>query len=132
MSHNIQTSPLVFGNRQVAVSTAARWLTPGYSNATAPTQRIDFPAPRNGYVQRLRVRHGVARANATILTYTVRVNNVDKDLVVNLAGNAQSGADLDLDHGFTILAGQLIAIVVTKAAEIDTTPLNITASLEIV
>lgn len=132
MSHNIQTSPLVFGNRQVAVSTTARWLTPGYSNSTAPTQRVEIPAPRDGYIQRLRVRHGIARADAVALIYTVRLENVDQSLVVALLGNVQNGADLDLDHGFTVLAGQLLAIVVTKAAEIVSTPLNITASLELV
>lgn len=132
MSHNNQSSPLIWGNRQIATSTAPRWLSFGFDSSTAQTQAVEVPAPRPGRLQRLRVQHGTPRGNGVPIVYTLHVNGIPTALTVSLASTGSDAADLNQAHGVTVVGGDKLSLVATKSASIGQSPLNVTASMDLV
>lgn len=122
------TSILAWGNNSVASTTASRFLDPWYSDTLAPVAAVQWRSPRSGTAKNMRVRHNVTAGNGNDIVYTLRVNGVASALTVTLASTATDGSDLV--NTVPIAAGDLLDIIVTKAAGIAASPTNITAVME--
>jgi hypothetical protein len=124
-----KTDTLLFGNDSIGTSTTARFLAPGYSSGSAPTvANAQFRIPTAGTIKTLRVRHNTVGVGAANVTYTLRKNGTGQALTCTMAA---SGADAsDLANSFTVAAGDLLDLTVTKAAGITTSPAGILASVE--
>jgi hypothetical protein len=124
------STPFIFGANGIATSTTARFLAPGYQDTNAETSRTAFRAPRDGTLRNARVRIESPGTGASTITYTLRVNGVSTALVVSMANTANDGSDLV--NQVAILAGDLIAVRVTKSASLGNSPTNIVWSMEYV
>jgi hypothetical protein len=119
---------LSWGNNSVAATTTTRFLSPWYEDALAQTAAIQWRVPRAGTLRNLRVRHNITAGNGNLIVYTVRVNGVATLLLVSLASTAADGSDLV--NAVVVAAGDLVDVVVTKAASVGTSPNDIVADLE--
>jgi len=129
---NLPTTPktdtFIFGNDQVATSTTARFLVPGYSETTAPTVAPSFRVPTAGTIRNLRVRHNTVGVGAATITYTLRKNGANQTLT---CGMAATGSDAsDLSNTFTVAAGDLLDLTITKSGTITTSPIDVLATVE--
>lgn len=112
----ISEPPLLWGAGDVASSITTRYLYPTYSDDLAQVDRIEWRFPRNGTIRKLRVRHNITGAAATVITYTFEVNATPTALS---AGLAASGSDAsDLSNSVVVSAGDLGSMVVTKAGSL--------------
>jgi hypothetical protein len=120
---------LLWGDNRIAASATTRYLTPGYDDGTAETSATQFRVPAGGTLQRLRVRQNVVGAGAPLITYTVLVNGALTPLAVTMLPTASDGSDLA--NSVVVAAGDLLAIRITKAAPLGSSPRNVVASLEV-
>jgi hypothetical protein len=119
-----------WGDASIASTTATRYLTPGYDSGTAPTSPVSYRVPRGGVMQNLYIQCGTANGNGNNVVYSVRVNSIASALSLTLASNIVTGSNQT--NRVSVNKGDLIDIVVTKAASIGTSPSDVMASLEIV
>jgi len=119
---------LLWGNAGIGSSTASRYLTPGWADHIAQITPIQFRAPKAGTIRNLYVRHNAAGVGAANVTYTVRKNGVNQTLAVTMLATASDGNDTA--NSFTVAAGDLIDVLVTKAGSLTTSPGDITATVE--
>ena len=118
-----------FGSGSIAATTTTRFLSPWYEVAIAPTTTIQLRMVRAGTMKNLRVRHQTPAGNGNNIVYTVRKNGVNQALTVTMASTASDGTDLV--NSFAVAAGDLIDVIVTKAASIGTTPSDVLAEMEL-
>jgi len=124
------SSEVMWGADSVGTSTTARYLYPGYAEKLAQTVPVQIRASRAGTIRNLRVRHntpGGSGSDANI-TYTVRKNNAAQALTVVMLASASDGADTS--NSFTVAAGDLIDITLTKAGSTSPAPRDVTATYE--
>lgn len=122
------TDTLIFGANSVLATTVSRFLYPGYSDDQAQTTTIQIVAPRAGILRNLRVRHNDPAGNGNAIVYTVRVNGTPTSLSASLASTSANGSDTS--NTASVVAGDLIDLIVTKAAGVGTSPTDVTAMLE--
>jgi hypothetical protein len=120
---------LLWGDNRIAASVTTRYLTPGYDDGTAETSPTQFRVPAAGTLRLLRVRQNVVGAGAPLVAYTVLVNGAPTALAVSMPPTVTDGADLA--NTVPVAAGDLLAIRITKAAPLGSSPRNIVASLEV-
>jgi hypothetical protein len=120
-------SPVGWGNGSVSATTTTRYLTLGFDPGTAPTARVAWVADAPGAIDLLRVLHDSAAGNGNAIVYTVRKNAVATALAVSLATGAV-GQAVDAADSFTVVAGDVIDIEVTKAASVGASPANVSAT----
>lgn len=118
-----------FGASSVAATTTTRYLWPWHEDSLAQTAPVQFRVPFGCTLVNLRVRHNNPAGNGNNIVYTVRNNGATTALTCTLASTASDGSDLTNSAVFA--AGDLIDIVVTKAASVGTSPSNITATIEV-
>lgn len=113
---------IVMGALTLGAVTAARYLAPGVGLLSASSTEIQLPVPRPGTMRNLRINciAGVGPGNVTV---TVRKNGVATTLTVTMLNTATSGSDTT--HSFTVAAGDLISVQVTK----DTLPVSAQANM---
>lgn len=121
---------LTWGNNGVAGTTTTRFLSPWYDEDTAQTVVISWRIPRAGTIRNMRVRHNILAGNGNAIVYTLLVNGVATALSVSLASTAADGSDLV--DAIAVVAGDLVAVRVTKAASTVQSPTDIVASMEFV
>lgn len=123
------TAPLTWGAGDAGTTTSDRYLFPGYDDDLAELTEIGWPILRNGILSRLRVRHNVVGAPATLLTYTLMVNGVATALAVSLAANASDASNLATS--VVVSAGDRVSVRVSKAAVlVGAKPADLIAALE--
>lgn len=124
-----KTDTLIWGNDGVGTSTTPRYLVPGYSETNAPTTASPaFRVPSAGTIRNLRVRHNIAGVGGATITYTLRKNGATQALT---CGMAATGSDAnDLVNSFTVVAGDLLDLIITKSASITTSPQDVLATVE--
>lgn len=120
---------LLWGNSGVSGTTTTRYLTPGYTDALAPTTTLQFRVLTACTARKLRVRHNTTAGNGNAIVYTLQVNGVNSTLTVSLASTSSDGSDLA--NTVSLAAGDLVGIEVAKASSVATSPSDITVSLEI-
>jgi hypothetical protein len=119
---------MMFGADGVATSTTDRFLYPGYAERIAQTTAVAIRTTRAGTIRNLRVRVNAVSTSANNIVYTVRKNGAAQALTVTLAANVADGSDLV--NSFTVAAGDLIDVIVTKGAATSPSPRDITATME--
>ena len=122
------TENLIFGAGTIGSSTTSRYLFPCYSDSLAQTSAVQFRASRAGTLQNLRVRHNITAGNGNNVVYTIRKNGAPTALTATLASTANDASDLVNTVG--VAAGDLLDIVITKAAAIGASPRDVIATLE--
>jgi pectate lyase-like protein len=121
---------VTMGTAASSTNTAARFLAPGGQDlATETTVELQWTAPRVGTIRNLRVNctAGVGSLN---VTYTVRKNGVNTTLTTTF--NNTLTASSDTTHSFTVVAGDLISIQITKVSAPATPQTNIAATVEFI
>jgi len=119
---------LLWGNSSVSSTTTTRYLTPGYTDAQAPTSAIQIRAPRTGTLRRMYVVHNAVGGNGNAIVYTLRVASVASALTVSAAANSTGGSDTT--NSVAVTAGDLLDLEVTKASSVGSSPTDITVMLE--
>ena len=119
---------LMWGNSGISTTTTTRYLTPGWTDTIATVSPVQFRVPKVGTIRNLYVRHNTVGAGSVNVTYTVRKNNANQALAVTMLASASDGNDTS--NSFTVAAGDLIDVMVTKANSLITSPSNITAVVE--
>jgi hypothetical protein len=119
---------LQWGAGNVSATTTARALWPSWQSALAPTTPIPIPLSRAGTLQRLRVHVENPGGNGLPVVYTVAVNGVPTALTVSLASTGTDASDLV--NTVPVLAGDLVTLLVTKAASVGTGPMDVVATCE--
>lgn len=113
-----------WGAGSISASTTTRYMPPGYDSASAPTSVIQWVAPCNGTFSNLYAKHNGAGGNGNAIVYTVRKNGATQTLTVSVAANSTTAVG-DTTHSFTVAAGDLIDIEVTKAASVASSPTDV-------
>ena len=122
-----ESVPMFWGADNVTATTTLRYLPYGYSLGSAPANPLRYRMPRGGTLRDLRVRHNNPQGNGLPIVYTVAINGVPTALLVSLPSTSVDGANLV--DAIPVAANDLIAIQVSKAAGVGTSPMEITASL---
>lgn len=122
-------APLIWGANSIASTTVTRYLYPGFGNATADTNAIQFRVPRAGTFRNMRVYHNIPAGNGNPIVYTLRVNGIPSALSVSMASTASDGSNLVTT--VAVVAGALVSLEITKAASIGSSPVDVLASLEL-
>lgn len=120
-----------FGARSVANNPTRRFLFPGYADATAPTDEIQISLPRDGTLRNLVVRWRTVGGNNNTLSFIVRVNAVDTAIVATAAANAPARFAADLVNSVFALQSDFVSIAVDKSGNINGSPLDVQAALEV-
>jgi hypothetical protein len=123
-------SVLVFGGSTTTTVATAVYLGPGWITTPTATE-LQIAITRPGTIRNLRVQVAGAGTDSSNVTYTVRKNGVDTALAATINNNA-SGAASDTADSFTVVAGDLISISVTKAGVVTAGQSNVTAAVELV
>lgn len=122
---------LVFGGGSMGAGAAAVFLGSGFIQ-TPTAAELQVPMTRPATIRSLRVRIAGAGVGTQNVTYTVRKNGVDTGLTVTVANDAAAPTDAsDLVHSFTVVAGDLISLGVTKASGVTSGQTNVEASVEV-
>ena len=113
-----------------SVATVARFFAPGGMGlAVESAIEIQWAAPRAGTIRNLRIRCTAGTGGATN-TYTVRKNGVNTTLTVGILNTATNGSNLA--NSFTVVAGDLISVQVTKSGVPATPQARISTSFEMI
>lgn len=120
---------LVFGAQDLTVAATAVFMAPG-DIALADATEIQVPITRPGTIRNLRVRVATAGIDNQTVTFTVRKNAADTALVATIANDASGNAS-DLVNSFTVVAGDLLSLRVTKGAIVTAGQTFVYATLEL-
>ena len=121
--------PEVFGAGDLGTAATALYMAPGFIAAVSATE-IQFTVTRPGTIRNLYVQVATAGTDAGLVTFTVRKNGADQTLTCGL-DNTATGAASDTTHSFTVVAGDLISIKVTKAGVVTAGQQDVTATVEL-
>ena len=117
-----------WGANSVQASTATRYLYPFYEDKTAETGLFQVTAPRDGTLRNMFVRHNSPNGNGGAIVYTLLVNGADTALTVSLASTGSTASLTGVE--VAVSQGDLLAMRVTKAAAVGSTPNNINVTME--
>lgn len=118
-----------WGADSLGTAATALFLGPGYI-ATASAVEIQVPVTRPGTVRNLRLQIATAGTGSQTVTFTVRKNGVDTAIVATI-NNTATGLTSDTSDSFTVVAGDLLSIKVTKAAIVAAGQAQVAGSLEL-
>lgn len=113
-------------------SSSGTFVQPGYTTGIAGSSEAKYQviATRGGKLRNLYVKHGTAGTYASAVTYTVRINGVNTTLAASANGNSTT-AGSDTTHSPTVVAGDLLSVIITAGGAISTPPSNIMVSFEL-
>ncbi len=123
-------SPITFGAGDTTAAATAVFMGPGYIT-TAPATEPQQPMTRPGTIRNLRVQVATAGVGSQTVTYTIRKNGVDTALLTTI-NNTSTGLVSDLADTFTVVAGDLLSLKITKAAGVTSGQLQVIATVELV
>jgi pectate lyase-like protein len=122
--------PIVFGTGDTTTVSTAVFMAPGWVTTASATE-LQFTVTRAGTIRNLYIEAKTAGTDTQVVTYTVRKNGVDTTLKATINNDA-TGSASDTTHSFTVVAGDLISVKVTKAAGVTAGQQNVTATVELV
>ncbi|HEU4984290.1 MAG TPA: hypothetical protein VFT58_01510, partial [Nitrososphaera sp.] len=88
--------------------------------------------PRAGQLRRLTVYQNDAGTGVADLTFTVRVNKKDTNIVVTLPNTSTGVFTSRMNHSVPVKAGDLVGISVKKSAAVAASTTALVATLELV
>lgn len=118
-----------FGAGNVGTVATQLFMAPGWRDVITASL-TQLTATRPGTVRNFYLQVGTAGVTSTTNTYTVGKNNVDTTLVVTI-DNTATGAASDTTHNFTVIAGDLLSIRLTKGGAVATGQTNVTGCMEL-
>lgn len=125
-------APWQWGNNGVNSGTTQRFMSPGIDfndGAGTNESNLILPITRDGYFQRMRVRHNDPNGNGNNIVYTLRVNGGNSSLSVTLA----SDSTVSSNNGtrVAVSAGDTISIGVTKPqGGVNNSPNNVNVQID--
>lgn len=122
--------PVVFGVGDAGTAATALFMGSGFIT-TANATEIQWAITRPGTVRNLRVQVATAGTGAATVTFTVRKNGADQTLTTNIS-NTSTGLVTDLVNSFTVAAGDLLSLKITKSGAVAAGQAFVIASMEIV
>ena len=125
-----QSALLSFGNNGVLNTVAARYLYPGCSDSLAPTSILNMVIPFAGTVKNMHVYHNVPAGNGNNIVYTLFHNALPSSLTVTIPSTTQTASNTI--NSVAVNAGDILALQVTKAALIGTSPADIIVTMEVI
>ncbi len=123
-------SMITFGTGDTTTVATAVFLAPGWI-ATAIAAEIQQAVTRPGTIRSLYIQATTAGVTASTNTYVVRKNGTNTALTTTI-GNTATGSASDLTHSFTVVAGDLLSVQVTKGGAVGTGQGNVAAVMELV
>ena len=117
-----------WGNGDLGTTVTPRYLAPGFDPGLAQTTPLVFVVPTAKTIHKLNVLQPIAGVGGDVV-YTLYVNGVASVLTATLLASAASGSDLV--NNVAAPAGATLALVVTKAGAITTSPGNVEVSVEV-
>lgn len=121
-------SLLVFGNNNISATTVTRYMNPYTVNATASTTIINLVIPFSGTIRNMHVYHNNTAGNGNNIVYTLLKNATSTALTVTIPSTTQTASDTS--NSVSISAGDRLALEVTKALGIGSSPSDICVSME--
>ena len=124
-------SVMTFGADTIDTTTTVRYMNPPALSQYGDigTTELVMVVPYAGTVSRLYVRQNTPGTGIETTTYTVRQNAGDTTLLIGLVATATQASDLV--NTFTVATGDRIAIKVTKSGALTTSPVGVTASMQL-
>lgn len=124
------SAQVIWGAANISSAADTRVVPVGYDDTLISTQTPKgYSAPRAGTFRNMRVRYNTANGNGASAVWTLRVNGVLTALTVTLATGAM-GVGSNLVNTVPVAAGDLIEMVVSKAASIGSGVLEAFVSAE--
>ena len=127
--NNLSKSILAFGNNSVASTTVTRYMNPYGVNATASTTIIDMVIPFAGTIRNMHVYHNGTAGNGNNIVYTLLQNAAPTTLTVTIPSTTQTASDTS--NSVSVSAGDRLALQVTKAVAVGSSPSDIYVSMEV-
>lgn len=127
---------LVFGAKNVAATTATRYLFPSYSDTAAmtapggPDTPPSYRVPKAGTIRKMYVRQNDPKGNGEDIVYTLRKNGIATGLTATLASTDYDASDLV--NSVVVAQGDLLDVEVTKALSVGTSPTDLFVTMEFV
>jgi hypothetical protein len=133
-NHIIETATsgkplLIFGNNGIFNTTATRYLYAGASDSLAPTSIINMVIPFSGTIKNMHVYHNTPAGNGSNIVYTLVKNGTPASLTVTIPSTTQTASDTS--NSVSVVAGDRLAVQVTKAVGIGVSPSDIIVTMEI-
>ena len=128
---------LVWGDNDIGASADTRFLHPSYNSLSIASTdvggdlAVDWPAPRDGLLRNMFVRHNRPSGDGVSVDYTVTKNGVAQTLTVTLATGAIDQAS-DLVHSVVVAQGDLIRVRAVKSTNIADGTIEVIVTLEFV
>jgi hypothetical protein len=121
-------SGMVFGVGDTLLLATALFFAPGYQVAASAAE-LQYPVSRPATIRNLYVQVTGAGTGAATVTFTVRKNGADQTLLTTIS-NTATGVVNDVVNSFTVVAGDLISISITKSGAVAAGQTNVIASVE--
>lgn len=118
-----------FGANAISSTTSNRFLFPGYVDNLAPLITIQYRVPVDCTIDKMYVYQNQPGGNGLASIYNLRVNGLPTLLNVSIASTALTASDLV--NSAVVLEGDLLDVIITKAASIGATPNNVVVSMRV-
>jgi pectate lyase-like protein len=123
--------PLQFGSGDLGTVATALFFAPAFATAVAGATELQVAVPRPGTLRNLEVFVLGAGTGAATVTFTVRKGGVDQALTTSIS-NTATGTVNDLVNSFTVAAGDLISVKITKSGAVAAGQTNVTVMMELI
>jgi hypothetical protein len=118
-----------FGTNSVSATITTRYLFPFIADSAAPTSILNMVVPYAGTISKMHVYHNVTAGNGNNIVYTLVKNATPTALTVTIPSTTQTASDLV--NSVSVNAGDTLALEVTKALSIGSSPVDIYVTMEI-
>jgi hypothetical protein len=123
------SSILAFGNTTVSATTTIRYMDPYHASAAAGTNIINTVIPFAATIKNMHVYHNITAGNGNNIVYTLFQNNAPTPLAVTIPSTTQTASNTS--NTVPVSAGDRLALQVTKAIGVGTSPGDIIVTMEI-
>lgn len=119
---------MIFGAADIGISDKPVYLTAGFNTGVADVTPIGFRASSYQTASYMRVHHNTPTDEDMTVTYRLRINGKDTNMVVHLQANEQDGENPKDEADLS--PGDLIELVVTKEPGLSSAVLNVAVSIK--
>lgn len=120
---------LVFGNTSVSATTTTRHMDPFNVSTSAPTAIMNIVIPFDATIKNMHVYHNNPAGNGNNIVYTLLKNAIATSLTVTIPSTTQTVSNTT--NFVSVNAGDRLALQVTKALGIGSSPNDIYVTMEV-